>query len=59
VLTLQQAAGIAGAWSLVHGFAMLLLDGRLKPIVARVPIGTSVDVLLDAILTAARFNRRA
>src|SRR6516225_2899955 len=38
-LTLQQAAGIAGAWSLVHGFAMLLLDGRLKPIVARMPIG--------------------
>ena len=59
VLTLQQAAGVAGAWSLVHGFAMLLLDGRLKPIVARMPIGTSADMLLDAILTGPRFNRRA
>ena len=29
-LTLPQAAGIAASWSLVHGFAMLLLDGRLK-----------------------------
>src|SRR5260221_10507441 len=30
-LTLSRAAQIAAAWSLVHGFAMLMLDGRLKP----------------------------
>ena len=28
-LSLEQAAAIARAWSLVHGFTMLLLDGRL------------------------------
>src|SRR6266481_1336627 len=28
-LSLDQAAAIARAWSLVHGFTMLLLDGRL------------------------------
>src|SRR5262249_24329284 len=29
-LTLDQAAAIARAWSLVHGFTMLMLDGRLE-----------------------------
>src|SRR5262249_16438521 len=29
-LTLDQAAAIARAWSTVHGFTMLLLDGRLS-----------------------------
>src|SRR5215831_8398932 len=29
-LTLPQAAQMVVAWSLVHGFAMLLLDNRLK-----------------------------
>src|SRR5262249_32638684 len=28
-LTLPQAAQITAAWSLVHGFSMLMLDGRL------------------------------
>ena len=28
-LALRQAGQIARAWSLVHGFSMLLLDGRL------------------------------
>src|SRR6185295_17976166 len=31
-LSLDQAAAIARAWSLVHGFTTLLLDGRLKDI---------------------------
>jgi len=30
LLTLPQAAQMVGAWSLVHGFAMLLLHDRLK-----------------------------
>lgn len=45
-LTLQQAAGIVSAWSLVHGFAMLLLDGRLKHILAKLPKGSDADALL-------------
>ena len=49
-LTLDQAAAIARAWSLVHGFTMLLLDGRLQDILHRLPAGTSVDQLLDAML---------
>jgi AcrR family transcriptional regulator len=53
-LTLPQAAGIAAAWSLVHGFAMLLLDGRLKGLLARLPPGADADTLLSAILTGPR-----
>ena len=49
-LTLSQAARITAAWSLVHGFAMLMLDGRLKPLIARMPGGTDEIALLDAIL---------
>ena len=50
VLTLDQAAAIASAWSLVHGFTMLLLDGRLKTILDRAPAGTSAETLLSAML---------
>ena len=38
-LSLEQAADIARAWSLVHGFTMLLLDGRLTDILHRLPEG--------------------
>ena len=53
-LTLPQAADIVAAWSLVHGFAMLLLDGRLTPLLARLPPGTDADALLAAIFGRAR-----
>jgi AcrR family transcriptional regulator len=53
-LTLPQAASITAAWSLVHGFAMLLLDGRLQPLLARLPPGTDADRLLAAILTGPK-----
>ena len=55
-LSLDQAAAIARAWSLVHGFTTLLLDGRLQDILHRLPEGTGVDQLLDAMLrsTVAR-----
>ena len=36
-LSLEQAAAIARAWSLVHGFTTLLLDGRLADILRRLP----------------------
>ncbi|KRR14115.1 transcriptional regulator [Bradyrhizobium jicamae] len=49
-LSLDQAAAIARAWSLVHGFTTLLLDGRLKELLHRLPEGTGVDQLLDAML---------
>jgi AcrR family transcriptional regulator len=52
-LTLEQAAAIARAWSLVHGFTMLLLDGRLEDILRRLPQGTSAEMLLDTMLKIA------
>jgi AcrR family transcriptional regulator len=52
-LTLDQAAAIARAWSLVHGFTMLMLDGRLEDILERLPKGTSVETLLETMLKQA------
>ena len=52
-LSLDQAAAIVRAWSLVHGFTTLLLDGRLTSILERLPKGTTVDMLLDAMLKSA------
>jgi AcrR family transcriptional regulator len=49
-LSLDQAAAIARAWSLVHGFTMLLLDDRLSDILRRLPDGTDAETLLDAML---------
>ena len=51
-LTLNQAAAIARAWSMVHGFTTLLLDGRLEDILGRLPEGTTAERLLEAMLTA-------
>src|SRR5436305_2104564 len=50
---LLQAADIARAWSLVHGFTTLLLDGRLTDIIGRLPKDTSAEALLDAMLKRA------
>jgi Na+/serine symporter len=52
-LTLPQAAQMVVAWSLVHGFAMLLLDNRLKQLVARLPAGVDEMAFLPPILSAA------
>jgi len=49
-LTIEQGAAIARAWSMVHGFTMLLLDGRLEDILQRLPAGTTAEQLLEAIL---------
>jgi AcrR family transcriptional regulator len=49
-LSLDQAAAIASAWSLVHGFTMLLLEGRLSKILCRSPEGTSAEMLLEAMI---------
>ncbi|HEY8338179.1 MAG TPA: WHG domain-containing protein [Tardiphaga sp.] len=50
-LTLAQAADIARIWSMVHGFAMLYLDGRLRDILDGLPPGTTEEMLLAAMLT--------
>jgi AcrR family transcriptional regulator len=52
-LTLDQAAAIARAWSMVHGFTMLLLDGWPEDILERLPKGTTAEQLLEAILKSA------
>jgi AcrR family transcriptional regulator len=49
-LSRGHAAGNARAGSGVRGFNMLLLDGRLKDILHRLPEGTSPDQLLDAMM---------
>ena len=49
-LSLEQGAAIARAWSLVHGFTMLLLDHRLSDILRRLPKGNDAETLLDAML---------
>jgi hypothetical protein len=52
-LTLPQAVQMVVAWSLVHGFAMLLLDNRLNQLIARLPAGVDEMAFLPAILSAA------
>ena len=49
-LSLEQAAAIVRAWSLVHGFTMLLLDGRLTDVLSRMPPGSTLDMLFEAML---------
>jgi len=49
-LSLDQAAAIVRAWSLLHGFTMLLLDDRLSDVLRRIPNGTDVDTLLETML---------
>ncbi len=48
-LSVDQAAKIVAAWSMVHGLALLSIDGRLKPIVDRLPPGATEADLLAAI----------
>lgn len=49
-LTVAQAADIARIWSMVHGFAMLRLDGRIQEVLSRLPDGTTEETLLAAML---------
>lgn len=51
---LRQVAQAAALWSLVHGFAMLLLDGRLAGMIAALPPGEDADALLDAVLSTTQ-----
>jgi hypothetical protein len=38
---------------MVHGFTMLLLDGRLEDILERLPKGTTAEQLLEAMLKSS------
>jgi AcrR family transcriptional regulator len=51
---LQHAAQAVAHWSLVHGFAMLLLEGRLDGTLQALPGTPDADTLLDAVLASAR-----
>jgi AcrR family transcriptional regulator len=53
----QIVAEAAAAWSLVHGFAVLLLDGRLEPMISALPGGRNAETLLDAIFTVESAGR--
>ena len=47
---LSRAADTVRAWALVHGFAVLLLDGRLGHILSQLPPGASITDLLGEVL---------
>jgi AcrR family transcriptional regulator len=54
---LRLAARATASWALVHGFAMLLLDGRLQHTLASLPEGDgNADALLEAVLDITRVN---
>lgn len=49
-LSLPQAADMVRTWSMVHGFAILAQHGRFNHILQRLPEGTSVQMLMRAML---------
>jgi AcrR family transcriptional regulator len=51
---LQTAARAAALWSLVHGYATLLLDGRLADVLQDLPAEGNADHLLDALLDSIK-----
>jgi AcrR family transcriptional regulator len=51
-LSLHRAGRLARAWALVHGFAILLIDGRWKPLLERMPAGADADDLFEAVIRA-------
>lgn len=51
---MRAAAMGTALWSLVHGFAMLLVDGRLQPILDRLPGAPDADALLDAVFDVTK-----
>jgi AcrR family transcriptional regulator len=51
---LATAAHGVALWSLVHGFAVLLNDGRLEGTLNSMPGGEDADALLDAVLATTQ-----
>jgi len=56
LLPSQIVGSAVASWSLVHGFAMLLLDGRLQNTIASLPGDAGADALLEAMLDAVRLG---
>jgi AcrR family transcriptional regulator len=56
-LSVAQLGEVLGGWALVHGYTLLLLDGRLAGLPALGPAGTTPDALLDAMFAAADAGR--
>jgi AcrR family transcriptional regulator len=52
-MSLEQGGAVARAWSMVHGFTMLLLDDRMSDILRRLPKGTTMEQLFEAMLRSA------
>lgn len=50
--SVEQLGTMLGGWSLIHGYTMLLLDGRLKSFLSVAPEGTSIDDLFEAMLVS-------
>ena len=50
-------AGVTAAWSIVHGFATLLVDGRLAPLLAHVQGENPEGALLDLVLSSQKARR--
>lgn len=55
---LDTVASMAASWCLVHGFATLLIDHRLNPLLAYVPGDRKADVLLDAVLARIKPGKK-
>ena len=51
---LELAAQATALWSLVHGFAVLLLNGRLDGTIRSLPGGVTAEELLEAVLATVR-----
>lgn len=51
---MEGIARMTAAWSLVHGFATLMIDGRLGMLLRAAPEGTTATDLLDAMLESSR-----
>jgi AcrR family transcriptional regulator len=50
--SVDQLGRMLGGWSLIHGYTMLLLDGRLKTFLTLAPPGTSMGELFEAMLAS-------
>ncbi len=53
---MQAVARFAGLWSLVHGYAVLLIENRLRGLLDALPPGEDSDTLLDAMLDLTRIK---
>lgn len=58
-ISIERVGQMTAGWSLVHGFAMLLIDGPLNAMFRLAPEGTDAMALLDAALDAVNSRRPA